>query len=301
MVGCLFGTSTLPTLQFCCPPARKFQLSQPIHFAITISISQPIILTVSLLTADFHPHRLIISPSNQTYRFVQSTTHKFENLCIEDPDLSSDTKTGSTISGMENDDGLKSDEHKQNDSCRIMLEAATSSASTVLVSDTIYAYNDILRVEDISLHSVESLKERLWVLMNKSELTSAEITVRYTEKYSRQAVDVQNHGKLIIFTLPSIESDSDAPNLDSIDHITIQIKNDDEIAEYQVDVLKSSTQPSKSNDDAAIEKSGNSDNTVNNYELHLRSLYTFASEGDPLALLASMASLLSVPDVDGCK
>lgn len=75
MVACLFGASSLPTIHFCCPPSRKFTLSKPIEFEITLSIAQPVVLTVSLLTADYQPHRLVISP-NQIYHFAESTTHK---------------------------------------------------------------------------------------------------------------------------------------------------------------------------------------------------------------------------------
>lgn len=76
MVTSLFGASTLPVLQFEAPPSSTFSDHIPISFSVTLSVNQPVIVTVSLLTADFRPHHLIITPQQSIVHIAESTTHK---------------------------------------------------------------------------------------------------------------------------------------------------------------------------------------------------------------------------------
>lgn len=76
MVTSLFGASTLPVLQFESPPSSIFSDHIPVSFSVTLSINQPVIVTVNLLTADFRPHHLIITPQQPIVHIAESTTHK---------------------------------------------------------------------------------------------------------------------------------------------------------------------------------------------------------------------------------
>ncbi|VDD92015.1 unnamed protein product [Enterobius vermicularis] len=94
---------------------------------------------------------------------------------------------------------------------------------------------------------------------------------------------------LIIFTLPQLETNTGGPGKETLDQITVRIEHEAESAEFQVNVVKSVEFP-KNDEKVKVED-----------WLQLRSLFTFAAEGDPLALLAPMAALLSATDNDGCK
>lgn len=75
MVGSLFGTSSVPLLHFQVPPPNLFSESSPITFTVTLSINHPVTVRVSLLTSDYQPHFLTISPQ-QSIHFSESATHK---------------------------------------------------------------------------------------------------------------------------------------------------------------------------------------------------------------------------------
>lgn len=76
MVTSLFGASTLPVIQFEAPPSSTFSDHIPVSFTVTLSVNQPVIVTVNLLTADYRPHHLAITPQQSVVHIAESTTHK---------------------------------------------------------------------------------------------------------------------------------------------------------------------------------------------------------------------------------
>ncbi|VDN17089.1 unnamed protein product [Gongylonema pulchrum] len=291
MVASLFGCSSLPLLRFDVPPPHSFGDRCPITFTVTLSVKQPVIVSLSLLTADYQQaHRLQITPQ-QTISFAESTTHKFEDLYIEDP-AQSDENQSTALAGanlQSEDTGLKGSCNKD-ESVRIMVEAATASSSSVIVSDVMYRDNTPIEVVQLSHSAVKNKKEVVWLLLNKS-LSDASIFVDIGNRML-PAERLKVYDKLIIFSLPVVvipEKTDEAPAL--TDSFKIFLRSGSQQLELPLQLHISE----------AGDGSRKFVTDVPDAAAQIASLFEFATEGEPLALMKPLVPFLAASDNDGCN
>ncbi|VDN01269.1 unnamed protein product [Thelazia callipaeda] len=292
MVASLFGASTLPVLHFHAPPQAIFSDHIPLNFAVTFSVSQPITVTVRLLTADYRPHHLLTTSHQSVLHISESTTHRFDDLYVKKPTEISEENLVQTV---EKDHWHLSDDQIAHERCaeeeviRIMVEAATASASSVIVSDIIRRDNTPLEIVDVSQNIVGNTKEKVWLLLNKS-VVDINISVDIGNRML-PAEQLAIHDKLVIFSLPMLvvsEKADDASS--STNHYKIFLRHGMQQLELPVQLQIR---------DTAL-KSSNTLETANK-EAHVASLFEFAAGGEPKALVKLLVPLLGITDHDGCN
>ncbi|VDM39891.1 unnamed protein product [Toxocara canis] len=106
MVGFLFGTSCVPVLRFIEQPPRTFTPCCPLSFSISLSIRQPVVVRISLLTDDLRPHVCHSISPQQPLRFVHSTIYKYTVV----------------ISGIFISEGNEADVLPRGPDCSLMLQ-----------------------------------------------------------------------------------------------------------------------------------------------------------------------------------
>uniref|UniRef100_A0A8R1XUV6 ANK_REP_REGION domain-containing protein n=2 Tax=Onchocerca TaxID=6281 RepID=A0A8R1XUV6_ONCVO len=293
MVTSLFGASTLPVIQFEAPPSSTFSDHIPVSFTVTLSVNQPVIVTVNLLTADYRPHHLAITPQQSVVHIAESTTHKFENLYIT---KSVETVEQDPVQSAETDhqqysaDANKLDERwtEEEESIRIMVEAATACASSVIVSDIIHRDNVPLKVIEVSHTVVRNTKETIWLLLSKPV-----VNINVFVDIGNRMLPVERlkiYDKLIMFSLPALVLPEKIDKISSsTNSFKIFLRNDIQQLELPVQLHVSDTSNIQ-----------NTTEVVDNKAL-TASLFEFAAEGEPLALVKPLVALLGVFDNDGCS
>uniref|UniRef100_A0A0M3I910 Uncharacterized protein n=1 Tax=Ascaris lumbricoides TaxID=6252 RepID=A0A0M3I910_ASCLU len=156
MVGLLFGKSCVPVLGFIEPPPRTFTSSTPLSFTVSLSIRQPAVVTVSLLTDDLRLQRALSISPQQSLRFEHSTIYKFERLYVKEVGEERAKEVTSQVlpeeecnTGEEFQHGFQdyhTEYEKEKASLRIMVEACTPSASATIVSEPVLADTEIIIV-----------------------------------------------------------------------------------------------------------------------------------------------------------
>ncbi|KAM3725412.1 putative nuclear factor NF-kappa-B subunit [Dirofilaria immitis] len=292
MVTSLFGASTLPVIQFEAPPSLTFSDHIPVTFSVTLSVNQPVVVTVKLLTADFRPHHLVITPQQPVVHIAESTIYKFENLHITKPvetveqNPNQSTGTNQQYSGSDKKVDERWTEEEEN--IRIMVEAATACASSVIVSDVIHRDNVPLKVIEASHTIVRNTKETVWLLLSRPV---ANISIFIDIGNRMLPVErLKIYDKLIIFSLPTLViPEKTDKSSSSTNTFKIFLRNDAQQLELPVQLHVSDT----SNIQDTTE--------VVNKEALIASLFEFAAEGEPLALVKPLVPLLGIFDSDGCS
>ncbi|VBB33057.1 unnamed protein product, partial [Acanthocheilonema viteae] len=293
MVTSLFGASTLPVLQFEAPPSLTFSDHIPISFSVALSINQPVIVTVNLLTADFRPHHLIITPQQPTVHIAESTIHKFEDLYIRRPtETVEENAIQSTGTNQQCSDGAKKVNERwaeEEESIRIMVEAATPRASSVIVSDVMHRNSESLKVIEISHSIVRNTKETIWLLLSKPVINVSIFVDIGNRMLPVERVKI--YDKLVIFSLPTlvIPEKIDKTSSSATNIFKIFLRNDTQQLELPVQ-LHVSDMSNKQNTAEVVNK-----------EALIASLFEFAAEGEPLALVKPLMLLLGTSDNDGCN
>ncbi|MCP9265590.1 Death domain-containing protein [Dirofilaria immitis] len=278
MVTSLFGASTLPVIQFEAPPSLTFSDHIPVTFSVTLSVNQPVVVTVKLLTADFRPHHLVITPQQPVVHIAESTIYKFENLHI--------TKPVETVEQNPNQSTGTNQQYSGSD--KKWMKAATACASSVIVSDVIHRDNVPLKVIEASHTIVRNTKETVWLLLSRPV---ANISIFIDIGNRMLPVErLKIYDKLIIFSLPTLViPEKTDKSSSSTNTFKIFLRNDAQQLELPVQLHVSDT----SNIQDTTE--------VVNKEALIASLFEFAAEGEPLALVKPLVPLLGIFDSDGCS
>uniref|UniRef100_A0A915PMW4 Death domain-containing protein n=1 Tax=Setaria digitata TaxID=48799 RepID=A0A915PMW4_9BILA len=291
MVTSLFGASTLPVLQFEAPPSSTFSDHIPLSFSVTLSINQPVVVTVNLLTADFRPHHLIITPQQPIVHIAESTTHKFEDLYITKPIQTGQHESIQSAEANQQCSGgtKKVDERwtEEEESIRIIVEAATASASSVIVSDIMHRDNGPLQVIEVSHNIIRNTKETIWLLLSKP-INDISIFVDIGNRML-PVERLKIYDKLVIFSLPPLIIPEQADKAISVTNsFKIFLRNGPQQLELPIQFHVSDTSSTDKTD--AVDK-----------EALIASLFEFAAEGEPLSLVKPLVPLLGTSDNDGCN
>nr|CDP92894.2 BMA-IKB-1 [Brugia malayi] len=169
-----------------------------------------------------------------------------------------------------------------------MVEAATPCASSVIVSDIMHRDNAPLKVIEVSHNIVRNTKETIWLLLSKP-VANVSISIAIGNRML-PVERLKTHDKLVIFSLPILvipdKVDKTSPATKSF---KILMRSDTQQLELPMQVHVSAT--SNASDTAEIVDK----------EALIASLFEFAAEGEPLALVKPLVTLLGTPDNDGCN
>ncbi|VDN81589.1 unnamed protein product [Brugia pahangi] len=145
-----------------------------------------------------------------------------------------------------------------------------------------------LKVIEVSHNIVRNTKETIWLLLSKP-VANVSISIAIGNRML-PVERLKTHDKLVIFSLPILvipdKVDKTSPATKSF---KILMRNDTQQLELPMQVHVSAT--SNASDTAEIVDK----------EALIASLFEFAAEGEPLALVKPLVTLIGTPDNDGCN
>ncbi|VDK81961.1 unnamed protein product [Litomosoides sigmodontis] len=168
-----------------------------------------------------------------------------------------------------------------------MVEAATPCASSVIVSDIMHHNSAQLKVIEVSHSIVENSKETVWMLLNKPV-----IDVGIFVDVGNRMLPVERlkiYDKLVIFSLPTLVIPKKTDGTSSATN-TFKIFLRSDTQQFELPVQLHISDANNTHDKAVVDK-----------EAVITSLFEFATEGEPLALVKPLTPLLGTFDNDGCN